>query len=229
MGILDRISTILRSNINSALDKAEDPEKMLDQIIRDMGNAIEEAKGQVALVIAQEKQIEAERSNTQKQQQQWADRAEKAVRAGRDDLATEALRRKRDLDNIIATYSQQYEAQHQMSSKLRGQLDLLQNKYDDAVRNRDVMIARHRQALASQKINKQIAAISGLDHSSELARMDQRIRQEEALAAAHEELQSSTSSVEDQFRMLEAHDNVDEDLKQLKARMGMGGTGQPGQ
>jgi len=227
MGILDRMSTILRSNINASLDKAEDPEKMLDQIIRDMGNAIEEAKGQVAMVIAQEKQIEAEKNNAQKSSQQWGERAEKAVRAGRDDLATEALRRKRDFDNIVTTYSTQYEAQHQMSSKLRSQMDLLMSKYDDAVRNRDVMIARHRQALASQKINKQIAAISGMDHGSELARMDQRIRQEEALASANEELQST--SVEDQFRLLEAHDGVDDDLKLLKARMGMGGNQPPAQ
>lgn len=220
MGILDRISTILRANINTMLDKAEDPEKMLDQIIRDMSSAIQEARGQTAMVIAQEKQLEAEKVNAQKSADQWADRAEKAVRAGRDDLAVEALKRKKDFDGISTTYGTQLEAQHQMSEKLRSQLQLLQGKYDDAVRNRDVMIARHRQAMAAQNINRQIAALNGLDHSSELARMDQRIRQEEALASAQEDLQHI--SVEDQFRQLEAGAGVDDELKQLKARMGMG-------
>ena len=123
MGILDRMSTILRSNINAALDKAEDPEKMLDQIIRDMASAIEEAKGQVAGVIAQEKQLEAEKRNAEKSSREWSDRAEKAIRAGRDDLAREALRRKKDFEGIATTYQTQYDSQHEMTSKLRSQLE----------------------------------------------------------------------------------------------------------
>jgi phage shock protein A len=223
MGILDRISTILRANINSALDKAEDPEKMLDQIIRDMASAIEEAKGQVAGVIAQEKQLEAEKANAERSAREWGDRAEKAVRAGRDDLAREALLRKKDFEGIATTYQQQYDTQHQMTSKLRSQLELLMRKYDDAVRNRDVMIARHRSALAAQQVSKQLASMSGMDHTSELSRMDQRLRQEEAKALAMVELNSGgTASIEDQFAQLEAGDDMDDELKQLKSRMGMG-------
>jgi len=224
MGILDRISTILRSNINATLDKAEDPEKMLDQIIRDMASAIEEAKGQVAGVIAQEKQLEMEKNGAEKSAREWSDRAEKAVKAGRDDLAREALRRKKDFEGISTTYQQQYDGQHEMTSKLRGQLELLMRKYDDAVRNRDVMIARHRSAQAAQQVSRQLAAMSGMDHSSELSRMDQRLKQEEAKAMAMVELNSGgTASIEDQFAQLESGDTMDDELKQLKSKMGMGG------
>ncbi|HEX2913143.1 MAG TPA: PspA/IM30 family protein [Chloroflexia bacterium] len=223
-GILDRISTILRSNINSMLDKAEDPEKMLDQIIRDMNDAIEQAKGQVATVIAQEKQLEAERINADRQAKEWDDKAQRAVKAGRDDLAVECLRRKKDFENISQTYQQQYDAQHGMVTKLRSQLELLMRKRDDAARNRDVMIARHRQAVAQQNISKQLAAMSGLDHSSEMARMDRRIREQEARAAAEMELNSgATASIDDQLMQLEAGDTMDDELKALKSRMGIGG------
>ncbi|MEI6045979.1 MAG: PspA/IM30 family protein [Chloroflexota bacterium] len=224
MGILDRMSTILRANINSALDKAEDPEKMLDQIIRDMAGAIEEAKGQVAGVIAQEKLLEAEKNNATRSSREWSDRAEKAVKAGRDDLAREALRRKKDFEGIAATYQQQYDTQHEMTSKIRSQLELLMRKYDDAVRNRDVMIARHRSAVAAQQVSKQLAAMSGMDRTSDISRMDQRLRQEEAKALAMVELNSGgTASVEDQFAQLESGDSMDDELKMLKSKMGMGG------
>ncbi|MEI7553811.1 PspA/IM30 family protein [Candidatus Chlorohelix sp.] len=223
MGILDRISTILRSNINSALDKAENPEKMLDQIIRDMSSAIEEAKGQVAGVIAQEKQTEAEMNSNLRQSQEWSDRAEKAVKAGRDDLAREALRRKKDLEGIATTYKQQFDTQHQMSQQLRTQLDALIRKYEDSVRNRDVMLARYRTAQAQQQINKQMSAMSGLDHSSEIGRMDRRIREMEARSSAEAELNKGSSTLEDQFAQLDATDDMDDDLKALKSKMGMGG------
>jgi phage shock protein A len=224
MGILDRMSTILRANINDALDKAENPEKMLTQIIRDMASAIEEAKGQVAGVIAQEKQLEAEKNNANRSASEWGDRAEKAVKAGRDDLAREALRRKKDFEGIATTYQTQWDSQHAMVTQLRGQLDQLIRKYEDAVRNKDVMIARYRTAVAQKNVNKQIAAISGMDHSSEVGRMDSRIREMEARAAAEAELAGAgANSLEDQFAQLDAGDGMDDELKALKSKMGMGG------
>ena len=223
-GILDRISTILRSNINAALDKAEDPEKMLDQILRDMSDAIEQAKGQVATVIAQEKQLEAERVGAERQAKDWDEKAQRAVRAGRDDLAVECLRRKKDFEGIAATYQQQFDSQHAMVTQLRSQLELLMRKRDEAARNRNVLIARHRQAIAQQNISKQLAAMSSLDHSSELGRMERRIREQEARAAAEMELNSgANTSLDDQLMQLEAGDTMDDELKTLKSRMGMGG------
>ena len=223
-GILDRISTILRSNINAALDKAEDPEKMLDQILRDMSDAIEQAKGQVATVIAQEKQLEAERASAQRQATDWDQKAQRAVKAGRDDLAVECLRRKKDFEGIAGTYQQQFDSQHAMVTQLRSQLDLLMRKRDEAARNRDVLIARHRQAIAQQNISKQLAAMSNLDHSSELGRMEHRIQEQEARAAAEMELNSGkNASLDDQLMQLEAGDTMDDELKSLKSRMGMGG------
>ncbi len=208
MGILDRISTMARANINAMLDKAEDPAKMLEQIIRDMANAIEEAKGQVAGVIAQEKLLEAEKAGAEKSAKEWGHRAEKAVGAGRDDLAREALRRKKDFESIATTYQQQYDNQHQMTSQLRGQLEILMRKYDDAVRN----------------VSKVMGSLNGMDHSSELARMDHRLKQEEAKAYAMAELNSgANASIEDQFAQLDAGDGMDDELKAITSKLGKGG------
>ncbi len=222
-GILDRISTILRSNINSALDKAEDPEKMLDQIIRDMNDAIEQAKGQVATVIAQEKMLEAERLGAERQSKEWEDKAQRAIKAGRDDLAVECLRRKKDYDGIATTYQQQYDSQHAMVTKLRSQLTLLMQKRDEAARNRDVMIARYRQAKAMEGMSKQMASLNAQDRSTDLGRIDAAIRQREAKAAAEMELNSAPNGIDDELRQLEAGDTMDDELKALKSRMGMGG------
>src|SRR5438094_10631097 len=98
MGILDRISTILRANINALLDQAEDPEKSFDQIIRDMADAIGQARGQVAEMIAQEKLLEADMARSQSLAREWGQKAELAVGRGADDLAKEALRHKIDYD-----------------------------------------------------------------------------------------------------------------------------------
>jgi phage shock protein A len=225
-GILDRVSTILRANINSMLDKAEDPEKVLDQIIRDMNEAIEQAKGQVATVIAQEKQLEAERIGAERQAREWEQKAERAIKAGRDDLAVECLRRKKDFENIVQTYQQQYDAQHSMVTKLRSQLEALMRKRDDAVRNRDVMIARYRQAKAQQQMAKTLQSMNMLDAGSELSRMDRRIREKEAQAAAQMEMNTgAASTIDDQLAELEAGDPMEDELKALKSRMGMGGRG----
>jgi phage shock protein A len=190
-----------------------------------MNDAIEQAKGQVATVIAQEKQLEAEKTNAERSAKEWDDKAQRAVKAGRDDLAVECLRRKKDFEGIAVTYQQQFDSQHGMVTKLRSQLELLMRKRDDAVRNRDVMIARHRQAIAQSNIAKQLSAMNTLDSSSEIGRMDRRIREQEARAAAEMELNTGgATSIDDQLMQLEAGDTMDDELSALKSRMGMGGT-----
>src|SRR6476469_5154629 len=107
MGIIDRISQLTRANVNDMLDRAEDPEKMLNQILRDMETNIREAREQVASMIAQEKEIEIDLSKSQRLSSEWGEKAKRAVDAGKDDLAREALRRKRDNDETATVYSSQ--------------------------------------------------------------------------------------------------------------------------
>ncbi len=177
MGILDRVSTILRANINALLDQAEDPELVLTQILSDMKDAIAQARAQVAEMIAQEKLFQGDMEKNQGQAQEWARKAELALGRGSEELAKEALRRKVDYDRNASSYMQQLIAQQQVVTKLKSDLNALQTKYDSAMRNRESMIARHKAAIAQQKIAATAQQLSAIDPSSEIARMDAKIRE----------------------------------------------------
>ena len=215
MGLLDRISMLVRSNVNDVLDRAENPEKTLDQVIRDMADAISKAKSQVAETIAQKNLIESNVESAQKLSNEWGTKAQLAVAKGADDLAREALRRKKDYDANAQVYASQLASQTEVVDKLKGDLQALQSKYEDVVRNREVLIARHRTAQAQQKVQQTAAALQGIDPTSELSRMEEKIRMEEARARASTEL--NESSLDRRFAELEADPDVEAELAALKA------------
>lgn len=217
MTILDRVATLIRANINDLLDRAEDPEKMLDQIIRDMAEEINRAKAQVAETIAQKNLIEGNLGNSQKLAGEWQNKAEMAVDRGRDDLAREALRRKKDYDTNARIYDEQLIGQRDAVDKLKNDLMMLQSKYEEVVRSREMLIARHRTAQARKKVVTAAASMARIDPTSELRRMEEKIRMGEARAKALEEV--NDSSVDAQFRQLEADDDVEDDLRALKSRV----------
>ncbi|MBI3964644.1 MAG: PspA/IM30 family protein [Chloroflexi bacterium] len=216
MGILDRISTILRANINDMLDRAEDPEKMIDQIIRDMRSAIDEARGQVAEMIAQEKLLRSSMERNSELSEQWGRKAELAVMKGSDELAREALRRKVDYENNTKVYRQQWESQSEIVSKLKKDLEELESRYGQAVRNREALLARHRRAKVQQQVSQTVAQLSSVDPTSELRRMEERIALEEARAQAVGEL--APENLEDRFAELEEDSEIEQQLAALKAR-----------
>ena len=219
MGILDRMSTILRANINALLDQAEDPEKTLDQIIRDMADAIGQARGQVAEMIAQEKLLEADMERNLSLAREWGSKAELAMSRGAEDLSREALRRKIDYDRNAHAYASQLQSQQEVVAKLKHDLVQLESKYESAVRNREAMIARHRRALAQQKVAKTAAQLTALDPTSELARMEERIRLEEARAAAITEVSAGRPSLEDKFAALESDSELERQLMDLRSKV----------
>jgi phage shock protein A len=218
MGILDRMSNILRANINALLDQAEDPEKTLDQIIRDMADAIGQARGQVAEMIAQEKLLEADMERNLNLGREWGQKAELAVSRGADDLAKEALRRKIDYERNAQAYTSQLQAQQDVVNKLKHDLEQLEGKYEGAIRNREALIARHRRAVAQQKVAQTAAQLTAIDPTSELARMETRIRQEEARAAAITEV-NNRPTLEDQFAALESDQDLDRQLEDLRRKV----------
>jgi len=217
VGILNRISTITRSNINAILDSAEDPEKMLDQLTRDMRDGITQARTEVAKMIADERELQANAERSQQLADDWHRKAELAVQKGSEDLAREALHRKIDFANNAKVYGEQWTAQHAAVEKAKNDLHDLEEKYDGAVRNREALLARHRRAKAQQLVAKVAAATSAFDPTSELSRMEDRIRLEEARAAATSELQHDTT--EDRFAKLSQNSELDDELAKLKLKV----------
>ncbi len=218
MGILDRVSQILRSNLNDMLDHAEDPEKMLNQILRDMEDSLRQGQSQVVDQIAQEKMIQRDLDAAKTNADQWGKKAELAVSNGKDDLAREALHRQADYESQADIYQKQLDAQHEAVQKLKADLDALEAKYEDARRNKDALIARAKRASAQQQISTASQKLSAVDYSSDLARMQRRIEQQEARVAATEEVQKT--SVDDQFRQLDDQSEIDKRLAALKQKMG---------
>ena len=218
MGVLDRISQILRANINDLVDNAEDPEKILNQLIRDMEDAIQKGQSQVAEQIAQEKMIQRDLDDAKAKTDEWGKKAEFAVNKGADDLAREALHRQNDYSDQVAIYQKQLDVQHQAVQKLKGDLEALQNKYEDARRNKDMLIARAKRAEAQKQIGQASVKISSVDYSGELGRMDRRIQEKEARVAADQEVH--TDSTDDKFRKLGENDKVDQQLADLKKKLG---------
>jgi phage shock protein A len=220
-GLMDRLTRLIRANVNDLIDRAEDPEKMIDQILREMHENIVMARTQVAAMIAQEKELELDVAETKKLASEWGSKAERAVLASKDDLAREALRRKRDNEENSAIYAEQLAAQEQAVTKLKDQLRQLEAKYQATLGSRDALIARQRRARAQRQVAEAVVVASPLDPSSELERMERKIRSEEAHAAAA--LEVGQDSFESQFQALEAESDVEEELEALKRSLGAGG------
>ena len=214
MGILDRMSRLVRANINDALDRAEDPEKVLDQFLRDMQGNMKTGREQVASMIAQEKELEADLDETRRLSTEWAQKAQRAVDAGKDDLAREALRRKRDNDENTRVYADQHRVQEEMVEKLKSQLRQLESKYQTTLSQRDALVARQRRAKAQHQVAQSLTVFSPLDPANELDRMDRRIRSSEAQAAALTEI--GDEGFDAQFRELDVDSDIEAELHALK-------------
>ncbi len=217
-GMMDRLVRLIRANVNDLIDQAEDPEKMIDQILREMNESIVMARAQVASMIAQEKELELDANQTSKLAEEWGRKAERAVTAGKDDLAREALRRKRDNEENSAIYSEQLGVQTHAVTKLKDQLRQLEAKYQTTLGARDTLVARQRRARSQRQVAEAIVVFTPLDSSSELDRMERKIRSEEAHAMAA--LEVGEESFDSQFRALEAESDVEVELQALKSSMG---------
>lgn len=218
--VFDRISNIIRANINDMLDSAEDPEAMLNQIIRDMNDALRQADSDIADQIAAQKMLEGDLEAAQKNGAAWQSKAELAVAKGRDDLAREALIRANDYNEQAAIYQKQLDAQKAAVAELKTKRDQLKTKYDSAVRNKEMLLARARAAQAKSDMTKMTRQTNNVDYASELERMERKIRQQEARADADAEMADAQTSVDDEFDKLGDTQQVEDQLAALKAKMG---------
>src|SRR5579864_2676709 len=223
MGIFSRLAQLIRSNLNDLISRSEDPEKMLNQVVLDMNNQLVEAKKQVAASIADEKrlakQFEQETSNAQ----EWERRSMMALRAGNEALAKEGLARKREHDELAATYNEQWTKQKAAVDQLKRALRLLNDKIEEAKRKRNVLIARKKRAEAQRAIQETMSGLSDKSAFETFDRMSQKIDQLEAEAEAQGEIadEYTGDSLATQFQQLERTHSADEDLVALKRKMGM--------
>jgi phage shock protein A len=219
MGIFGRVSDILKANVNELIDKAEDPAKMMDQMIREMQENLREAKIEVAKAIADEKRLQQQLKQNQSQSKNWESKAMLALKKGDERLATEALKQKKTYDQLVTSIQPQWEQQNTLSSKLKDSLRALESKIDEARRKKEILIARQKRAEAQKKIHDVMTGMNDRSAFATFDRMEQKVMEIEAQADAAVELEME--SLDDQFKALEAGSEVDDELAALKAKMGL--------
>lgn len=233
--ILGRIAQLTRANVNAMLDKAEDPEKMLDQLVRDYTNSIAEAEDAVAQTIGNLRLAEADHAEDVAAAKEWGAKAIAASQkadalrtAGQpseadrfDQLAKVALGKQIGFENEAKTAAPAIAQQNETVEKLKTGLVTMRSRLDDLKTRRDQLVARQKTAAAQAQVQEAVGSINVLDPTSELSRFEEKVRREEARVAGHAELQAS--SLDAQFEELEADTTqleIEARLAELKGQLG---------
>ena len=226
MGIFDRFSTMLRSNINDLIARAENPEKMLNQVIEDMRGQLARARQEVAVAIADAAKLKKQADDEQKQAQDWEQRAMLAIRQGRDDLARLALIRQQEHAQRFQELYTTWQRHQEDTDRLRDALRQLNEKIQEAQRKKNLLIAKQKRAQAQRRIHETMSGLSDSSAFEAFDRMAEKIEHNErmALAAASvsEELQGD--QLERDFKQLEAGtsgEDLDYRLLAMKQQMGI--------
>jgi phage shock protein A len=223
MTILDRLSRLLRANVNDMISKAEDPQLIIDQALRDMRDAYQQARTEVAGAMAQSAKLDRETTTNRRLAEEYASKAAEALRGGSEDLAREALRRKKNHEDLAAGFQDQATRQQSTVDELKTQLRALEAKIDEMEAKKELLQARAQTARASQTLER----VSGFDKSggamNAFEEMERKVAQQEDRARAMTSLREE-GDMDAQLRNLGRDREIDDELAQLKQQMGMGGT-----
>lgn len=234
MGIFDRLSQLLRSNINDLISRAEDPERMLNQILVDMRSQLVKAKQQVAAAIADEKRLRDQADAEYRQAQDWENKAMLAVKEGRDDLAKQALVRQSEHFSHAQQLEQTWQSHQLETEKLKAALRDLNDKIEEAKRKKNLLLARQRRAQAQKRISETMSGLSEKSAFEAFARMEEKIEQNERMIKASSEIDEEFSGdrLQQDFKRLERSAggvSADAQLLALKQKMGLLPSGAPRQ
>jgi phage shock protein A len=216
MSLLERVSTLLRANLNDLVEKAEDPERMLKQIVLDMENQLLQVKTQVAIAIADQHLLEKKRAEQEQHVAEWKRKAELAVEKSRDDLARAALERVLSHEQLVNGFTTQVEDQKIEADNLRQALHKLEQKLSETRAHCEMLVAEHRRAKVVGRATK-ARQVVGNDQESTMNRMKSKVHVHAAQNAAASEI-LSPETLEDKFRALESEDKVEALLSEIKSR-----------
>ena len=219
MGIFNRITDIFKANVNDTLDKAEDPEKMLKQMVLEMEESVNKATLEVANAIANEKSLERKLAKAKTESADWHQKAVQALNANREDLAKAALQKKTLAEKNAVDLEPIYVQAKTTSDKMREQLNMLKNKLEEARSRQSTLIARSQAAKAQKQIAQSFSGV-GSDAFSKFDKYETKIEKLESEAEAFETLAGENTSLDMQFKQLATASTVDDELLALKASMG---------
>lgn len=219
MSIFQRLGDLVKANVNDLIDRAEDPEKMVKQIIIDMEKQVGSATQALGQAMGSEKQAQRQLEQAKKSSAEWEAKAKLALQAGNQELAKKALESKVSVDNNIKSFEASYQTISSQVSELQSRLSVLRSKLEEARSRQNMLIARARMADAQKNV---AGALSGTDSSSafsKLDKMEQSIEGKEAQAEAFSEMSGDTTFIKDEFKELETNQAVDAELARLLGEM----------
>jgi phage shock protein A len=216
MGLLERVTTLIRANLNDMIDRAEDPEKMIKQVILDMENQYLQVKTQVAVSIADQHMLEKKLKENETTGNDWMRKAELAVDKSEDDLARAALDRYQTSLRLTQSYREQVDDQKAQVETLKGALQKLEQKLDEAKSKRDLLLARHRRSIALGKAARAQTASGDNSKSGSFDRLKERVHHTEAVATAEVEIIDGDAG--ERLTRLDRDVEIDRLLADLKDR-----------
>lgn len=219
MALLERVSTLIRANLNDLIDKAENPEILIKQIIIDMENQLLQVKTQVAIALADQHLLEKKQKENEDKIADWNRKAEMAVGKQHDDLARAAIERSLHYKQMTDSFQQQVADQKLQVETLKNALNKLTQKLEEARSRSELLISQHRRARTLDKAATAQGSVSGPNHGATFDRMKHKVMRQEAIGQAKTELLSSeAASVEDRFAAMEKEDEINRILSELKSK-----------
>ena len=218
MALLERVSTLVRANLNDLIDKAEHPEKMIKQVILDMQNQLLQVKTQVAIAIADQHLLEKKQKENEDKVAEWMRKAELAVDKKQDDLARAALQRVESYRDLSEGFAQQVRDQKAQVDNLKTALRQLEQKLTEAQAKADLLITQHRRARAVDKAADAKMGAGNGSSTGAFDRMKRKVAHAEALG--HAKSQLAAEDVEHRLEVLEKEERIERLLVEMKAKRG---------
>lgn len=222
MGIFQRLSDILKSNVNDLIDRAEDPEKMVKQIIIDMQKELNNSTQALGKAVASERIAKKQYDQAAAKSADWESKAKAAIVAGDEELAKKALANKVKADKDTAQYKEMYDTISQQTETIRTQVEVLKSKLEEAKSRQAMLIARSQMADTQKALANATGGFDSSSASEKFSRMEEKIERKEAEAQAFADIASDTGSNDaEEFEKLENDSKVNSELERLKAEMGL--------
>jgi len=218
MTFFNRVRDLVSANLNTMLDRAEDPEKMVNEYLRQLNENLYEAKTRVAAAMADETKLHNKMVQFQAEADQWQSKAEAALRARDEELARQALARKLQSQKLADSYKQQYESQDQQVEELQSSLVKLEARIAEAKSKRDLIVAKRNRAETQEAIQRTVRGLSSSNAMDKLSQLESRVDDQLAQADAMAKLERGT--LESRFEDLEANQELDQEMESLRRKMG---------
>lgn len=219
MAIFERVSDLVRANINDLIDKAENPEKMVKQIIIDMEDQLRKATQGFGTAMGSLNQVKKQLETAQEQSNVWQNKAKTCLEQGNEELARQALENKVKQDKMVVQYQEMATSMETQVNDIKSQIDMLKEKLEEARSKQAMLVARSQMADAKSQMSKTLGNMDSKSAFAKMDKMEQKIEQKEAQADAYSEVSGIQESESDPFAKMDRENSVNEELEKLKQEM----------